>query len=239
MNNREFIIIVKNSFKVFLNTSSRSNEKLKVLHKAIAEDVRERLICAGKECEVFSLGLDGAYGREANIRGRYIDKKVDITIKKNDRPIAGIGIKFVMQNYSQNSNNYFENMLGETANIRCANIPYFQIFIIPEKLPYYNKNGKFQHWETLDAHHLRKYHTLSKDDPSLFFHTPVKMLLFVVKLPETRDPENRADYQALNESSLEDSVSESAADYGTFDSTVVLNDYETFIQKVVHYICSI
>jgi hypothetical protein len=44
-----------------------------------------------------------------------------------------------MQNYSQNSNNYFENMLGETANIRSSNIPYFQIFIIPDEIPYYKK----------------------------------------------------------------------------------------------------
>lgn len=64
-------------------------------------------------------------GKEMKLDGRYIDKVVDITILKNSKPIAGIGVKFVMQNYSQNSNNYFENMLGETANIRCANIPYF------------------------------------------------------------------------------------------------------------------
>lgn len=239
MNNREFIAVVEESFKVFLNTGSRSNEKLKILHKAIAEDLRERLICAGRKCGVFSLGLDGAHGKEANIRGRYIDKKVDITVKEDDRPIAGFGIKFVMQNYSQNSNNYFENMLGETANIRCAKIPYFQIFIIPEKLPYYDKNGNFKHWETFAAHHLEKYRILSTDNPDLFFHTPVKTLLFVVKLPETRDPKNRAEYQALNESSFEDSVCESAADYGGFDKAVIQNDYETFAEKAVHYICSI
>ena len=63
------------------------------------------------------------------------DKKVDITITKQNKPIAGFAIKFVMQNYSQNSNNYFENMLGETANIRSNRIPYFQIFIILDNLP--------------------------------------------------------------------------------------------------------
>lgn len=55
---------------------------------------------------------------------------------KNRKVAAGIGVKFVMQNYFQNSNNYFENILGETAHIRSKRIPYFQIFIIPDILPH-------------------------------------------------------------------------------------------------------
>ena len=129
MDNQEFLTVVGNSFKKFLETGSRSNEKLKILHGAIAKDLKERL---GAGYYVQSLGIGN--GKEMKLDGRYIDKVVDITILKNSKPIAGIGVKFVMQNYSQNSNNYFENMLGETANIRCANIPYFQIFIIPDKL---------------------------------------------------------------------------------------------------------
>lgn len=74
----------------------------------------------------------------------YIDKMEDITIQHKGKDVGGIAIKFVMQNYSQNSNNYFENMLGETANIRCNSIPYFQVFIILDKLPYYNKQKKTQ-----------------------------------------------------------------------------------------------
>ena len=77
-----------------------------------------------------------------------------------------------MNNYSQNSNNYFENMLGETANICCANIPYFQIFIIPEKLPYYNKQGLIQKWEEFTIHNATKYLTLSEDNIQTSIHTP-------------------------------------------------------------------
>ena len=117
MDNQEFLV-VGNSFKKFLETGSRSNEKLKILHGAIAKDLKSRL---GNRYLIQSLGIGN--GKEI---------------------IAGIGVKFVMQNYSQNSNNYFENMLGETANIRCANILYFQIFIIPDKLPYYKNDGTFQ-----------------------------------------------------------------------------------------------
>lgn len=73
-------------------------------------------------------------------------------MKKGERAVAGLAVKFVMQNYSQNSNNYFENMLGETANIRCGNCPYFQIFIILDKLPYYQRSGELSRWETFTAH---------------------------------------------------------------------------------------
>ena len=35
---------------------------------------------------------------------------VDITINYKGKAIAGYAVKFAMRNYSQNSNNYFENM---------------------------------------------------------------------------------------------------------------------------------
>ena len=66
--------------------------------------------------------------------GRYMEKRVDIVVLKDEKDIAGIGVKFVMSNYSQNSNNYFENMLGETANIRAGKKKYFQVLLLPERL---------------------------------------------------------------------------------------------------------
>ena len=80
--------------------TSRSNAKLKPLHGAIAQDLSVRL---GAAYSIQSLG----YGdeREATISGRYMDKKTDITIFQEGRPLCGIAVKFVMQNYAQNSNN--------------------------------------------------------------------------------------------------------------------------------------
>ena len=232
MDNQEFLTVVGNSFRKFLETGSRSNEKLKILHGAIARDLKERL---GDGYSVQSLGVGN--GKEMKIDGRYIDKAVDITILKNYKPIAGIGVKFVMQNYSQNSNNYFENMLGETANIRCANIPYFQIFIIPDKLPYYKKDGTIQKWEEFSVHNSEKYLTLSKDDIQTSIHTPTKTLLFVVHLPEIEvEVRDKNEYTSYYEQSDDFFVSESRAEYGNFSSAVVHNDYEDFAEKVVHYI---
>ena len=232
MDNQEFLTVVGNSFKKFLETGSRSNEKLKILHGAIAKDLKERL---GTSYSVCSLGIGN--GKEEKLDGRYIDKVVDITIKKGQKAIAGIGVKFVMQNYSQNSNNYFENMLGETANIRCANIPYFQIFIIPDTLPYYNKQGLLQKWEEFTVHNAIKYLTLSEDNIQTSIHTPTKTLLFVVHLPDVKIPiTDKYDYVNYYESQTDFMVCESQTEYGEFSSAVVYNDYEDFIDKVVHYI---
>lgn len=235
MNNNEFLAKVTEAFKKFLTTSSRSNEKLKILHGAIANDLSERL---GNDFKIQSYNIGG--GKEGNIQGRYINKNVDIVILRNDNPIAGIGVKFVMQNYAQNSNNYFENMLGETANIRSNNIPYFQIFIIPEKLPYYKNNGNFSKWEIFNNHHIEKYKILSNDNEEIYIHTPTKTLLYVLKLPEIQsiinNKKNYIDYYStLN--TME--IVTSTTDYGTFGNGVVFNDYEKFIEKVKHRILSI
>lgn len=235
MDNRGFLKAISSSFKMFLETGSRSNEKLKILHKAIADDIVNRL---GEEYSVSSLGVGD--GKERTIKGRYIDKKVDITIIKNRKPVAGIGVKFVMQNYSQNSNNYFENMLGETANIRCADTPYFQIFIIPDKLPYYQNNGALQKWETFTGHNSEKYITLSKDNVDISIHTPNKTLLFVIHIPDAEIAiEDRKDYANYYSKMTNIDIKLSNIKFGVFSSAVIYNNYEIFAQKIVHRILSI
>jgi hypothetical protein len=226
MNNEEFLDCIKRAFVKFLETSSRSNEKLKILHGAIAKDLYQQL---GKNYIVQALGHNK--GKEGIINGRYINKAVDITILNKDRQLAGIAVKFVMQNYAQNANNYFENMLGETANIQSLHIPYFQIFIIPEKLPYYKQSGKFDKWEYFSSAHRRKYRILSTDDCATWVHTPAKTLLYVIKFPEIGNPENKSDYinkyQELNEAN--DLNIDAASIAETFGSGLICNDYETFM----------
>lgn len=120
MTNDELLATLKQAFDTFLRTGSRSNQKLKVLHPKIANDI---LLQLGAEYSARSLGIGDE--KEALMPGRYFDKKVDITFYKGGLPVAGLGVKMVMQNYAQNANNYFENMLGETANLRSNAIPYF------------------------------------------------------------------------------------------------------------------
>jgi len=236
MNNNQFLQLVASSFIRFLQTSARSNEKLKILHGKIAEDIINEL---GDDFNIKSLGI--GEGKEGKLDGRYMDKVVDILISKEENDIAGIGVKFVMNNYSQNSNNYFENMLGETANIRANRKKYFQIFILPEEMPYYENSGKIKKWEKITNNNIKKYIALSNDDTEIYLHTPIKTLLFIIKFPEcdhsiinTKDKYKEC---YLNLESMPIQISSSIS--GNFGEAIILNDYEIFIDKIVHYIKSI
>jgi hypothetical protein len=200
------------------------------LHGALATDLSQQL---GNEYQILSQGFEG--NKEGTISGRYFDKRVDITISHKNKVIAGVGVKFVMQNYSQNSNNYFENMLGETANIRSNGIPYFQILIIFDKLPYYTRENTIAIWETFSLHNASKYITMSKDKIDTFFHTPNKMLIYVVHIPENeslRDKETYMKYYKSRDFELE----VYPADMGDYGEELILNDYERFRDKLYHTI---
>lgn len=237
MNNEEFLEVIKESFATYLSVgTSRSTAKLKTLHGHIANDLETLL---GKEFTIKSQG----YGddKEGSIDGRYYPKNVDITIMKNGKAVAGYAVKFVMRNYSQNSNNYFENMLGETANIRANAIPYFQIFIIFEKVPYYNNGGDFKRYDIISEHNMKKYLALSKDDPYVFFHTPDKTLVVLVKLKEKAPNyhfKNSIDYADYYRSIISDNNLMSYSDKinDTFDDSVIYNDYEDFLKRTYYII---
>lgn len=236
MNNNEFLGVLKEAFLVYLRTNARSNEKLKVLHGAISGDIYTRL----DDCRYNVSSLGYGIGKEKTIDGRYVDKAVDITISMQNVAIAGIAVKFVMSNYSQNSNNYFENMLGETANIRSARIPYFQIFIIFDKLPYFDKSGRIAKWEHISEHNLEKYIKLSNDNIDSFMHTPNKTLVFIVHIESATDTAlltNMEDYRNVylhNDFDL--SLSSLRVNFGR---TIIYNDYDEFAAKAVHAIKSI
>lgn len=231
LTNKGFLRALSNSFSRFLESkTSRSTAKLKPLHGAIAEDLHRRL---GNDYEIASQGY--ASGKEGKIRGRYFEKAVDIVIKKEGEVIAGIAIKFVMQNYSQNSNNYFENMLGETANIRSAKFPYFHIFVIFDKVPHYDRSGKISHWESFSTHNMEKYLALSNDNAELFFHTPNKTLLYVTHIPENEKLRSHEEYLAYYKNTKFE-IKLSPHKFCALGNAVIFNDYETFAKKVFHTI---
>ena len=235
MTENKFLIALTNSFKAFLETGSRSNEKLKILHSSISNDL---IVLLGPEYVVKSLNIGD--GKEGSIQGRYINKNVDIVILHNSNVVAGIGVKFVMQNYSQNSNNYFENMLGETANIRSKNIPYFQIFVIPEKMPYYKNSGQWDKWEEFSLHNSKKYLILSQDNIDNYLHTPTKTLLYVVKFPDIDvDIETKEDYFNYYKNYQNLFIEKSFRDFGVFGTSLIHNDYVVNMKKITNYIKSI
>lgn len=230
--NNEFAKVIAQSFQTFLRTGSRSNQKLKPLHSAIASDLAQML---GKDYQIVSQGYEE--GREARIDGRYVSKAVDITIQHNNKAVAGVAVKFIMQNYSQNSVNYFENMLGETANIRSTGIPYFQVIIMCDNMPHYDNKRNIKHWEQFTAGNAKKYERLSQDNPVLYIHTPDKTLIFLAHITENAALKDKDAYVEFYKKNPEMSISEQPSP--NFDNGVIYNDYEQFMWKIYHKVMSL
>lgn len=240
MNNKEFLEVVKNSYIKYLETNSRSTEKLKILHGEIIKDIEKKLKIINNDFKVFGLG-DSHSGKEKTIIGRYTTKKTDVTIVNKKEIVAGIAVKFVMSNYKQNGNNYFENMLGETANIRTNNTKYFQVFIVFDELPYFKKNGEVKKWEVVYSNNVKKYFVLSSDDSRMFFHTPDKTLLIIVHVENfdiiKKQIKSKKDIKSYF---LNNDFHIKYSDVGVkFKNGLIFNDYERFVEKIIFSIQSI
>lgn len=230
--------ILKESFIKYLNTSARSNEKLKILHGYIADSIKQKL---SDDYRVDSIDLSN--GKEQTITGNYMPKKVDITISKivDNKPIhiAGIAVKFVMSNYFQNSNNYFENMLGETSNIRKAGIPYFQIFIIDHWLPYFDDSKNISKWEEITSEKLLKYRKLSFEDVISNLFVPSKTFLHIIdkkfnnfEIDDLFKCKNLNEYKNFCLKNDFNFVNYKLEDFECGEAAI-LNDYDKFIDYVV------
>lgn len=149
---------------------ARSTKKLVPIHKFISDSVISKL---DKSYSIKSIGIGD--GKEAVTEGKYYPKYLDIAVFKNESIIATISFKFVTSNYKQNANNYFENLMGETANIRRKNIGFAHFLVLRGHTPYYSKNkgnlrGKEKKIEIIKEFDLQKYIKLFKDND--FPHRP-------------------------------------------------------------------
>ncbi len=162
---------LEEGYKKYLSVHPRSNEKIIPIHKAVSEIILSKL--GGEEAgfKIKSLGVDDA--KEFKLDGQYYSKSIDIAVLYKDKPVSGLGFKFITSNYKQNSNNYFENMLGETANLKRAGFLYGQIIVLKHKMPYYSSDKKtFTKIEHINEKNLSKYVKLYNDDVPLLYHKP-------------------------------------------------------------------
>jgi len=160
-NEKDFIKALEQSFKMYKLHGARSTAKLKPIHKFIAETLAKIF---GKDFELHFMGDDN---KEMIVTGKYYPKYIDITISRNKEPVFCLGIKFVTSNYKQNANNYFENMMGETANIQATQIPYAQLIVLRYETPYYKKNETElpSKIEIVNDKDIAKYLRLMYDQP--------------------------------------------------------------------------
>jgi len=163
-NQNNFLLAINDSFNAYNKKGgARSTKKLIPIHKFLAEKITDKL---GKDFFIKSLGIND--GKEAKFEGRYYSKDLDIAVFKKQKIVATISFKFVTSNYKQNANNYFENLIGETANIRRQNVGFAHLLVLRGHTPYYSKNkgnlrGKQKKIEIITEKDIQKYVKLFKD----------------------------------------------------------------------------
>lgn len=193
---KQFLKAIAETFKAYNKFGARSNKKLIPIHSWVAKTIKNKL---DADFEVSSLG----YGGEKELDGKYYPKRLDITVTKEDKILAAISFKFVTSNYEQNSNNYFEQLLGETANIRRVNVGFSHLLVLRAHTPYFDKNkgnlrGKQPKTEVLKEHHLSKYIKLFLDQD--FPHKPDVLGIIVIDF----DSEGNCHFADLDELEISD-----------------------------------
>jgi len=182
-NENNFLKALSQSFENYLEYGARSTEKLKPIHLFLANTLQSIF---GKGYETHYLGENS---KELTIEGKYYPKDIDITVTHNEKPIFYLGLKFVTSNYKQNANNYFEGMMGETANIQRQNIPYAQVIVLRYETPYYKKGLDEQKDKTpskievINQKDLSKYVNLVFDTQQA--HRPFAIGILLVEINET------------------------------------------------------
>lgn len=183
----EFLKLFKNTLKVALDNHVRSTKKLHTLHGGFAHHVLK--ISDSKNIRISALGDVTNDNRFANkeelIKGAFYEKNVDLVIsfKKDSTShsadhLCALGFKMIMSNFKQNVNNYFESMLGETANIRSSGSVYCQVILFPKQLPYFysGKERCIKKFERIDDSVFDKYRKLM-NAPDSHCHRPNAMLI--------------------------------------------------------------
>jgi hypothetical protein len=188
-NEKNFIKAVEQSFKMYKLHGARSTEKLKPIHKFVADTL---VAIFGK---TYKFHFIGDKNKEMTVEGKYYPKDIDITVSKNDKPVFCVGIKFVTSNYKQNANNYFENMMGETANIQATQLPYAQFIVLRHETPYYKKNEAEipSKIEVVNDKDISKYLKLMYDSPQA--HRPNCLGIQLININEKTGKVSLTDFR--------------------------------------------
>ena len=138
---QRFLKAMQESYQKVLDHGTRSNEKTKVLHGWVQDELKREL---GDQYTFTGQTPESA--REAKVGGMYYDKDVDVLVSRDEQELGVVSIKFVISNYWQNSINYFEQQIGETANLRRRNIVYGNLFCVTNPIPYNRRSGGVIHF---------------------------------------------------------------------------------------------
>lgn len=111
--------------------ATRSSKLLVPIHSAIAAQV-----------ETYGYTTRSLKNHEHTLVGPYGSKKLDVAIFDHNKLIAAIMFKGIRSEYNKNSNNYFENMRGESGLLLDSGINIYQLILIPTRCKHKLKSGK-------------------------------------------------------------------------------------------------
>lgn len=142
------------TLKEYSLSGARSNKKLQYIHGLFAHAVMQKLP-SDAGWTAYSQG----YGdnKECRVQGAYLLKNCDITFLKDGEARGVIEVKLPGRNYKQNANNYFEQAMGATSNLRQAGVIVGQVMLLPAELPYYTKEEILTKKEIVSDKDVNKY----------------------------------------------------------------------------------
>lgn len=224
MNNDQFLSILKSTYINSLINKS-SSKRFDNIYQEIKKDLSIKL------GEKFKVSSD-----KKNIDGKYYSKKSNISIKKEDKDLVFVTATYAISNYKQNSINYFEQMMGETANLRANKLAYFNIIILHTKIPYFKSNGEISRFEDLTSKGLKKYETMSNDYNNSF-HAPDKTLIYLIDNSGCESVRTRSELIDLmqNTSNIKFEISKISDLNIEMGGNIIINDYQLFLDKIVSY----
>ncbi len=121
-------------------TSTRGNYRQELIHGMVANDLSKKIDL--NKYEIISKGY--MKNQEFKINGSLFEKDTDITIirKSDNVPVSAIPIKFIFSSYKKNWKNYFEQMVGETLNLKLSGIKVYNLIFLNENIPKFSSERK-------------------------------------------------------------------------------------------------
>jgi hypothetical protein len=154
MNELQFIENINIVVQKYIQYGSRSTKKTECLHLFLAQSMKPYLD------DTFEIKFEDNI-KSANLSGY---KRCDITVYHKNELKYIFPVKFVMSNYSQNKNNYWEQITGETKHLKEENkkIQIIPINIIFNYVPYLTKNNIIKKFEKITLDNSYKNYELLK-----------------------------------------------------------------------------
>jgi hypothetical protein len=148
---KKFLNVVRLATENFFLHGSRSSKKVDTIHFYIKEELEQKIqqfkqlnkdnndyLEVKVECKIPSIN-------ESN------NKRCDVVVFKNNIPFIVFPVKFIMSNYKQNKNNFWENLTGEIMHLKYANqeLNIIPLNIIFSSVPYLNNKKMIVKFENI------------------------------------------------------------------------------------------